>query len=82
MSSDASVSCEDYVMERAAELGAVQALQPADRHPVAISTAVSQHNSTIVAALCNDGTVWEYFAATGEWYQLPAIPQPTAQETR
>jgi hypothetical protein len=52
------------------------------RHPVAVSISTGKYNETNIVALCNDGTLWEYSQVRQDWYQLPAIPQPTPQETR
>jgi hypothetical protein len=63
----------------------MSALHPSEligRYPIAISTALSGESSWSVVALCNDGTIWDYEPARPEaWEQLPAIPQPTPQET-
>ena len=30
---------------------------------------------TVVAALCDDGSVWQFFEYQGGWYRHPPIPQ-------
>jgi hypothetical protein len=63
----------------------MSALHPSEligRYPIAISTALSGDGGMAVVALCNDGTIWDYDPRKERWEQLPAIPQPTPQETR
>jgi len=52
------------------------------RKIIQISSAVSDaSHDHLIAALCNDGTLWEFFQ--GEWHEVHPIPQsPTEEQKR
>ncbi len=51
-----------------------------ERYPVAISASID-NGEPLIVAVCNDGTLWDYWSCSKEWCQLPAIPPPPPQET-
>ena len=45
--------------------------------PTRVVTAMTANDLRLYAA-CNDGTMWAVGAVSGEWHQIPSIPQPEA----
>ena len=51
------------------------------RFPMGITGSRDEDGAGMVYARCNDGTIWlDTGNATVPWRQLPAIPEPTAEE--
>jgi hypothetical protein len=51
------------------------------RFPMETRSSRDENGETLVVVRCNDGTIWlDTGNATVPWRQLPAIPEPTAEE--
>ena len=58
----------------------VQPTPPPAPATTRVVTAVVVDGDRAIIAACNDGTIWCLFRTSGEWQELPSIPQPEASD--